>query len=69
MNSLNRILPIGETGIYIDPNEFSQFVIDWMIKVSDFKKKEQLEKIGKILFVGALGVLLLSTFLKESKII
>ena len=65
MNNLNRILPIGETGIYIDSNKFSQFVVDWMAKVPNSKKKEQLEKIGKTLFVVALGVLLLSAFLKN----
>lgn len=64
-NKNGRLFPIGKTGIYVSPDEFSQFVVNLMTKTPDYQKKEQLEKIGKILFVGGLGALLFSAFLKE----
>lgn len=64
-NRDNEILPIGKTGIYINPDEFSQFVVDWMVKTPDWKKREQLENFGKALLIGGVSVLFLLIFLQK----
>lgn len=61
----DKIFPIGETGIYVSSDEFSQFVLDWIYKTSDSKKKEQLENLGKTLVVGGIFALFLSALFKD----
>ena len=65
INENNNILQFGKTGVYLNKEEFSQFLVNWITQTSDSKKEGQLENLGKTLVVSGLFALFLSACLKK----
>lgn len=62
--SIQRIIPIGHSGIYVDPPKIIENLQKWNEETPVYMKKQQLDQLACVLLIIAGGIIIFSSIQK-----
>ena len=60
---INKIYPIGNSGIYINPNQLQNAVSNWVENTPDYVKIKQIKQFATIGLILCVATLIVSSIL------